>query len=568
MNKRVIRDYLESLKEDDELDYIFPMLLQSMGYQIISTPKNSKGQSQYGKDIVAVGYDSDGIKCKWYFELKGEAAKDINDSSLSVKDGVRDSIIAAKYAAYNDSSISGFNKLPKKIVFVHNGLLRENTRPTFDGFINDEFPNGGFERWDIEKLTDLFYEYLFDECLYRNEESYRLVKKILALHDAPGWRTDDFDRLIDIQLQNCPSSKKQRRKITQAFSSIALILAMLFKEGKVNNNLLPSKLAADRAVLKTWEWILSNNIENEDFINKLFYKILQIQLVIYGQYLNKLMPLAIQKKGLYMFNGLETERILYPMRCFDFIEDVIYYQVAADCLFVSEDKKEKYRKTSIELIELIINNNSGFDMPLLDTHSIPLLLVINHIWRFSMHSEQEIAKMMDWILRIASNIILRKLDMDMFPELYSNSNELARSIYQKSSHYNDKSSLFLMTFIELLYCYKLEDCYKTIRSLILKSNTNLQVSYPIESDDLEISLFNHRLYNELSVQTNISLPEELMDLPKTYKKEYNSIPLRTNNSRFPFLILLAHIYYKTDWFPDFLDFGFLKPLGDKTSENQ
>ena len=244
MNKRVIRDYLESLKEDNELDYIFPMLLQSMGYQIISTPKNSKGQSQYGKDIVAVGYDSEGIKCKWYFELKGEAAKDINDSTFSVKDGVRDSILAAKYAAYNDSSIPGFNKLPKKIVFVHNGLLKENTRPTFDGFINEEFPRGGFERWDIEKLTDLFHEYLFDECLYRNEESYRLVKKILALHDAPGWHTDDFDRLIDIQLQNCPSSKKQRRRITQAFSSIALILAILFKEGTENNNL--SELLIER----------------------------------------------------------------------------------------------------------------------------------------------------------------------------------------------------------------------------------------------------------------------------------------------------------------------------------
>lgn len=568
MNKRVIRDYLESLKEDNELDYIFPMLLQSMGYQIISTPKNSKGQSQYGKDVVAVGYDSEGIKCKWYFELKGEAAKDINDSAFSVKDGVRDSILAAKYAAYNDSSIPGFNKLPKKIVFVHNGLLKENTRPTFDGFINDEFPHGGFERWDIEKLTDLFYEFLFDECLYRNEESYRLVKKILALHDAPGWHTDDFDRLIDIQLQNCPSSKKQRRRISQAFSSIALILAILFKEGTENNNFLPSKRAADRAVLKTWEWILSNKIENEGFIKKLFYKILRIQLDIYTQYLNKVLPLAVQYKGLYMFNGFETERIMYPLRCFDFIEDVIYYQVAVDSLFISDNKREAYRMACIELIEQIINHNSGFDMPLLDVHSIPLLLVIYHIWNFSMHSEQEIAKMGNWILRIASNIIIRKQDMDMFPELYSNLKELARSIFHKSSHYNDKSSLFLMTLIELLYCYGLENSYKTIRSLILKSNTNLQVCYPIESDDLEVSLFNHRLHNELSIQACISLPEKLQDLPKTYNKEYNSIPLRTNSSRFPFLVLLAHIHYNTDWFPDFLDLGFLKSLDLKTPNNK
>lgn len=307
---------------------------------------------------------------------------------------------------------------------------------------------------------------------------------------------------------------------------------------------------------------------NEGFINKLFYKILRIQLDIYTQYLNKVLPLAVQYKALYMFNGFETERIMYPLRCFDFIEDVIYYQVAVDYLFVSEDKKETYRKACIGMIEQIINHNSGFDMPLLDTHSIPLLLVIYHIWNFSMHSEHEIAKMANWVFRIASNIIIRKQDMDMFPELHSNSKELARSIFHKSPHYNDKSSLFLMTLIELLYYYGLEDSYKTIRSLVLKSNTNLQVCYPIESDDLEISLFNHRLHNEFSIQACISLPEELKDLPKTYKKEYNSIPLRTNSSRFPFLILLAHTHYNTDWFPDFLDFGFKKSLDVKNLNNQ
>lgn len=568
MNKRVIRDYLESLKEDDELDYIFPMLLQSMGYQIISTPKNSKGQSQYGKDIVAIGFDAEGVKYKWYFELKGESAKDINDFTFSVKDGVRDSIIAAKYAAYNDSSIPGFNKLPKKIVFVHNGLLKENTRQTFHGFINELFPNGeGFERWDIEKLTDLFHEFLFDECLYRDDESYHLVKKILALHDAPGWHTDDFDRLVDIQLKNCPSSTKQRRKTTQSFTAIVLMLAILFKEGKVNNNLLPSKRAADRAVLKTWEWILKNKMENEVSINKLFYKILQIQLDIYTQYINKLLPLALQYKGLYMFNGFETERILYPLRCFDFIGDVIYHQIAVDHLLVHEDKKQDYRNNCLRIIEQIINNNSGFDMPLLDTHSVPILLIVRHIWNFSMQSEQEIAKLGKWILRIALNIIIRKRDKDMFPELYSNSKELARSLFKKSSHYNDKSSLFLMNLIELLYGYDLEDTYKTIRSLILQSNTNLQVSYPVESDDLEICLFNHQLNKELSIQACINLPENLKDLPNSYKKEYKSIPLRTMSSQFPFLVLLAHIHYKTDWFPDFLDLGLLKSLDSTTTNN-
>ena len=37
MKNRILREYIESLKEDNELDYIFPILLQAMGFRIVST---------------------------------------------------------------------------------------------------------------------------------------------------------------------------------------------------------------------------------------------------------------------------------------------------------------------------------------------------------------------------------------------------------------------------------------------------------------------------------------------------------------------------------------------------
>ena len=67
-------------------------------------------------------------------------------------------------------------------------------------------------------------------------------------------------------------------------------------------------------------------------------------------------------------------------------------------------------------------------------------------------------------------------------------------------------------------------------------------------------------------QTELSNGAVLIDVRT--EKEYNSIPLRTNSSRFPFLVILAHIHYNTDWFPDFLDLGFLKSLDLKTTNNQ
>lgn len=39
MKNRILREYIESLKEDNELDYIFPILLQAMGFRIVSTPR-------------------------------------------------------------------------------------------------------------------------------------------------------------------------------------------------------------------------------------------------------------------------------------------------------------------------------------------------------------------------------------------------------------------------------------------------------------------------------------------------------------------------------------------------
>ena len=562
MNNRVISEYLESLKEDDELDYIFPILLESMGFQIVSTPKNSKGQSQYGKDVIAIGKDEKGRKCKWYFELKGNAAKDITDRTFNCQDGVRESILAAKDVEFPDSSIPGFNSLPTVIVFVHNGILQDNTRPHFEGFIKREFPNGGFERWGIEKLTDLFSKHLFDECLYRDEDSYRLVKRILVMYDAPGWDVSEFDKLVDIQLSHCPSNRSQPRLLSKCFSSISLMLAILLKEGQRINNFLPAKRASDIAVLKAWAWILENNKTRNQKILSLFGKLVKLHLHIYSGYLDKLIPLATQYKGLYMVNGLQSENIFYPLRCFDFISDVIYYHLAIR-EYLPFEKRKNFDQSGIELVIRILNCNSGFDIPLLDTHSISILLVIKFLMTIQPPTEEVGTTIANWIIRMVINIIVRKQDSDMFPELYGNRRELAKSVFVKSPNYRDESSLLLTILAELLYWIDADELYQKLHELVIKEDTNLQVSYPIEFPDLEVRLFSKRLYNEIAVETSISLPKELKELPNHLKKAYSPIKLKTDGTSYHFLKYLAHIHYETDWFPDFADFGFVSSKKNK-----
>lgn len=566
MNNRVIRDYIASLKEDKELDAIFPLLLNAMGFRIVSTPVNSKGQSQYGKDVIAWGKAEDGILYRWYFELKGNAAKDIDDRTFGIKDGVRDSIQAAKDTPFEEPAMPFFNNLPIKICFVHNGILKENTRPQYDGFIKREFPDDcpiKFERWDIERLTDYFAKYLFDENLFCDEESYKLLLKTLILMDAPGWSTGNVDRVIDVQLERCPLVKIQNRLIDKTFSALGLLMELVMKYAVENGNLLPAKQTSERVVLKTWTWILKNNKENTKKILDLFNGLVLRHLRIYHEYVKKLIPLATSYKGLFQVGGGETEKVFYPMRCYDFMNDLLYYTVVVQ-LYNSDPQ---IQKKHVKMIADVIKANSGFNSPLLDTNSITLLILI----RFTEAYDKEglLHKVVSDLIRdICFNVVLRHKDSRMWPELYGNRRSVAKSVFSKSEEYTDASSLFLMTLIEILAWLNVDELYKFLRKEIVDSEVDLQVAYPVEANDLEVKLFEKRLYDEIAVETSIELPEKLSDFKKSFRKRYNHIPLRTEKTPFSFLILLAHIHYQTDMFPDYVSFGFLEKLDKSKIKSQ
>ena len=557
-NIRIVRDYLESLKEDRELDAIFPTLLMAMDFRIVSTPRNSKGQSQYGKDVVAIGKGEDGVIYRWYFELKGNAAKDINDYTFMAPDGVRESILAAKDVPYIDSSIPSFNQLPVKIVFVHNGILQENTRPHFEGFIEREFPLGGFERWGIEKLTSLFSTYLFNESLFVDERSSKLLKKILVLLDAPGWRTTDVVTMVDLLLIHCTSDKSKREK-KLGFASMHLLLAMILQECVGNGNLLPAKRASDLMVLKVWEWMLRQRVENNTLYVQLFSRIIRLHIHIYTLYFDKLLPLARSYKGLYMPNGGESEKVLYGIRCFDFLSDMLYYFEVLQTIDLPISDIRALVRDHRDCVIDVIKHNSGFDLPMLDTQSIPILMTLRFMMLGYKHEKKDEELIVTWVQRMVINLLIYYRQRKMMPETTGDRRDLAKSMYKKAASYRDQSSLLLTHLAEIVAWIGDKNLYKLLYDLIKESGVNLQIAYPVLHEDLEYALYNHRLYGEMSVEFDIKIPKDVTKFDEGFVKKYTHIPLRTQKTPFRFLETLAHVYYKTDWFPDYAGFGHLKP---------
>ena len=544
----IIKEYVASLKEDGELDYIFPLLLERMGYRVLSTPKHSKGQSQYGRDVVAIKKVK-GDDILYLFELKGFRARDITDRALTEKDGIIDSLKASKYSKYRDASIPGLSQFARRYVFVHNGGVDANALQTWNDFVQIEFPENNLERWDLVKLTELFSKYLFDETLLADERSYRLFKKVLVLLDAEGNDYSDIKALIELQIEKFEKKSDNPRAILNGFATLRLIAAMVHFYAKEDNNLYPAKYCIDTVVLKTWAWILKNKKEKRKAIVNHFNSLVHLQMHIYAEYIEKILPFEKLQKGLYAFHPRETEFVFYPLRCYDFLGDLIYLFCLLEAYAVPTEQEVRNR---VAIIKNFIRNNSACTMPLLDTHSIPIQMVFRYMY-FRGKEDDDVKCLGDFVVDSVINLSKRYHKQKMWPEMSGNRMALAKSLYEKSDDYGTDSSVLLMNIFELIAYLNIPSAYTAFKKVVEESGVNLQVAYPIQDEyDIEQVLFEHRLNDEMSVETHIKLPETIDDFHKNYKKKYSSIKYRTDRAGYGFLRLLAHKYYETDMFPDFL----------------
>lgn len=558
-NNIFVQDYLSSLREDKELDYLFPRLLILMGYRIVQTAKESKGQSQYGKDIVAIGRDNNGVLHRWYFEIKGFKDRDISDQNYSITDGIRESIIEAKDTAFNDISISNFNDLPIMIVLVHNGVIKANIRPAFDGFIAREFKNGGFERWDIYYLTDLFSRYLFSEYLLIDEDSNRYLKKTLAFLDTPDYDYIDFKRLVVLQFEKINSIKG--RALAKLFATLGLLQNLIFHYSKENNNLVPAKECSKFLVLKTWGWILENNLQGKGILLREFQKLLVTQSDIFKAYFKRTLHIAIGKDGLFFESGLFFEYIGYPLRCFDYLDDLIYYFRLRNSLNKNSQIQKRLHVREKDILIELIRNNSGFFRPVIDNQSIVVMQLFIFFTEGN-RRQTDVNFISDYIFKLIHGLLVQYLKKQLLPELH-NRLDLVVEAYAtetKPDEYCDSTSILVAFLLELTAVFNSEAMFNEILEYI---NLDLSLQIPNVSKqefDFERLLFERNLHNEYYVESIDRLPDSIKKLKETrdfeaFKKsirEKISTPSEyvTDKTGYGFLRYLAHSYHKNELLPE------------------
>ncbi len=328
---------------------------------------------------------------------------------------------------------------------------------------------------------------------------------------------------------------------------------------KENNNLLPARECLTHLVIKVWAWILKNKLEQKKSILNEFRKLIFIHFQMLNLYLQKSINVARTRDGLFSERNGPFEEVGYPMRCFDYLNYLVYFLHARKHWPQFENQvppiKEKIlgnlHKT---LLMEILDNNDGCSRPLLDNHSIAILNTILYFLKDKNLTQTELNFIGgNYLVRIFNNLMMTKMIRGRLPELHNNSLVLTEYVSTKTRPYNyeDKSSMLITALFELVALFNAESIYKDFKGGI-KGQVNLQTACPnFQEFDIEQLLFEKHFDREFYVEHSINLNDELNDFKKSIEeKGVDKIDYRTDKAGFSFLRILAHVYHENELFPN------------------
>jgi len=530
----LVQDYLRGLKERDELDAILPDLLRAMGMEIVKLA--FRGEVEHGVDIAAVREEDDETVLYLIQVKSGDIDKSLWDSGPNA---IRPTLNNLLDVPFKDLTQERLQQAKKKAILAHNGLLRENVRERFNGYIDSEFrPRMEFDRWDLDTLARWFHEYLLNERLFP-ERYQRLLKRTLVFLDVPDYDLSDFKELMSEILPNIKRLRKPRR--IRIFGAVRLILTMITKQCQDPDldNLSPAIIAYEHALLSLWNWMRQHDFFGRPVQEEFSYTyLLYIDLLL--SWVEKVEPALRCPDGL-VFGGT-SEQIEYPMRTFHVIGNLGLLISAIAHMPQTDDTQELLEKT-LELLVKTIQNNAARHRPLLDNHSVDIFL---GMWPLLLLGKTEFVRW--WLQDNLEHLAIRKRFRGRLPELTNNIDAVIEyeATGEKPITYTDSSSMLIYMLFELCLLVDAENLYSAYRETF--ADVSLQVWYPPEN--VETTLYSREVFEgDTEVIQGLPSSFEEFRLDVQARHQFDRTDYSPIEKGFPIILLLANKHFHTPVFP-------------------
>lgn len=367
----VLSQYLESLRERNELDALLPELLVAMGHSVHSRPQI--GVAQGGVDVLSSFPARGANREAFLFIIKfgNVGREDLYSGKQAIQPSVREA-----YTDYVRTRIpQSLRSARKRLVLLTNGVLKQEAQSGFSALTEEvaATPNCSLELWDSDQLLPLIEQHLFDEALLLEAGKYHLRSAIATLDDSDA-SIRRFVKFVDSALTDgaaphagSPAAIKRRflKRCATAVMGWSVFAAWAETEG----NLKPSTNGCEYLTLRLWaEAIKHGFIEDKEFRQRFGFVMMLLRGALH-RYFDKVAPQLLEPR---MVLSYRPEWVLYSRLLLEELGRLGLFLLVTP----KENETAKLRFSIRQLLIDLLNAHPGCRLPAMDGQSIDLSLML------------------------------------------------------------------------------------------------------------------------------------------------------------------------------------------------
>ena len=433
--KLLLKQYLASLNERDELDVILPDIMSEVGYTVISRPK--RGTTQYGVDVAATGpHPETGEKALFLLSIK--SGNLTRDEWATGKQALRPSLEEILDVYIPKHVSRRYQNLPKIIALCFGGDIEEDVRPRIDGFIDNHTVSNEveFAEWNGDYIADLIATGLLREKIFSNalQTSFR---KAVALVDEPAVCYAHFRALLDGLTTKAPRKPADRLRIAR---QIYLATWTVFVWCRDADNLEAAYRCSALATLRNWDLCKEHFGPKKpgQRLAEATDKMVSLFRIIGAAFIEEhVAPYAAIDDGLGVAVP-SAASVDINLKLFELLGRVALHglwlihtkafiraDACADYVFALDAEIEKTH----QLIVNMIDKNPVYFTPVKDDHAIEINVTALFLMQVEAH-----AFLSNWIEQIAMSSIFSFRSNAAYPCVFHDYSDLAQHPKQSEKH--------------------------------------------------------------------------------------------------------------------------------------
>jgi len=484
--KVLLREYLASLREREELDAILPDLLSELGFTVFSRPQ--RGTAQRGVDIAAVGVDDDGERKVFLFSVKqGDLTRQDWDGTAQ---GLRSSLNEIRDVYIRNRIPARYRDLKVVICLAFGGDVQEQVRDQLAGYIQENTTERiSFDEWNGDTIAGLVLKgILREELLPQSMRSS--FQKAVAMVDEPDVAVLHFARLARALREAGSKSLKARVRTGRQLN---ICLWILFVWARDAGNLEAAYRASELAVLSAWELLrptIDSKSKEHRALAEVLLQVIKLHLTIVSEFLEgKVLPHAGIRHGLSLSIGAQSA-LDVNLALFETLGRIGLAGLWIHWLGARGDKDTTAvaRPGIIRFAEAglaLIANNPALCLPITDHQSAQLALFLQ-LWLVSELPPNDIAA---WLQGMVGRLDFTVRTQGHYPCVFSDYRDLAEHPRRQTEEYFQEAtagSSLIPLLAAWLHALGEQPSVQVLKRLVQEklSHCNLQLWMPdLASED-------------------------------------------------------------------------------------